>query len=498
MVDYPATQSFIIENTGGADLTLDALSFLNITGTDAADFSNVGDSSGYTLAAGDLIVVDLAFSPLSAGSKTATVTINSDDVDEGSFSFTVSGTAIAKTADCEIPGADFETSFEGGVPTTDFFSLTGVRNYEAPTAWDAVVSKAFAIFDIPVNVEISADANSGSGALRLFSDGNGIGDLSTSFQCGTEFTSLKGFYKFSGAGVDSAFVAISSGGYGSATDDNSDTLYITADAGTYTEFSLPIPYDVNSIDSLVIYLATTTNGVATEFLVDDLSLETSVASDPDFVTVWKSDNPGASASNQITIPTEGSGYNYTVNWEEVGNPSNNGSLGFNVSSSVSVTFPSPGTYRVRISGDFPRIYFPNTSDKTKIIDVENWGDIQWSSMENAFSGCSNLNISATDAPDLSNVTSMKGMFSSCVIFNGDIGHWNTSNVTDMTGTFENARSFNHDISTWNVNNVTLMRNMFSNAVNFNQPLAGWDVSNVTHMLAMFKSATNFNQPLNPD
>src|SRR5690606_21887157 len=39
-----------------------------------------------------------------------------------------------------------------------------------------------------------------------------------------------------------------------------------------------------------------------------------------FITTWQATN------NTITIPTEGSGYNYEIFWEEIGNPSNNGSV----------------------------------------------------------------------------------------------------------------------------------------------------------------------------
>jgi hypothetical protein len=41
-----------------------------------------------------------------------------------------------------------------------------------------------------------------------------------------------------------------------------------------------------------------------------------------FVTIWKTDNPGSSANNQITIP--GLGNNYPIQWEDVNNPAING------------------------------------------------------------------------------------------------------------------------------------------------------------------------------
>src|SRR5690606_27824054 len=39
-----------------------------------------------------------------------------------------------------------------------------------------------------------------------------------------------------------------------------------------------------------------------------------------FITTWKTDNPGTSQDNQITIPTVGTGYLYHVYWEKVDDP----------------------------------------------------------------------------------------------------------------------------------------------------------------------------------
>ena len=46
-----------------------------------------------------------------------------------------------------------------------------------------------------------------------------------------------------------------------------------------------------------------------------------------------------------------------------------------------------------------------------------------------------------------------------------------------------------------LSNVTTMGGMFGNASSFNQPLNNWDVSNVTDMAWMFHDAHSFNQPL---
>src|SRR5690606_8724300 len=107
-----------------------------------------------------------------------------------------------------------------------------------------------------------------------------------------------------------------------------------------------------------------------------------------FITTWNSANPGTSDDNQITIPTKGTGYNYNVYWENVNSADINGAL-TGLAGGTTITFPTPGIYRVEINGDFPHIYFNNYfanrvgGDKEKILTVEQWGDIAWTSMEAA-------------------------------------------------------------------------------------------------------------------
>lgn len=215
-----------------------------------------------------------------------------------------------------------------------------------------------------------------------------------------------------------------------------------------------------------------------------------------FVTTWKTDNAGISGTDQITISTTGSGYNYTVYWEEEGNSSNYGTTAdFNDGNMPhTITFPYPGTYVVEISGDFPSIYFNGEGDKDKILTIEQWGDIVWQSMYSAFNGCSNLTVPATDAPDLSNVTDMSWMFSESQSFNNPVNHWNVGNVNNMNSLFRQT-PFNQPLDQWNVGNVSDMQSMFQDAASFNQDISNWNVLNVGTFYAMFSNATSFNQPI---
>jgi surface protein len=72
-----------------------------------------------------------------------------------------------------------------------------------------------------------------------------------------------------------------------------------------------------------------------------------------------------------------------------------------------------------------------------------------------FRGCTKLtSFSATDAPDLSNVTDMSFAFSNATSFNQNISSWNTAAVTTMNSLFNGATSFDQDLSGWNVAAVT--------------------------------------------
>jgi len=241
------------------------------------------------------------------------------------------------------------------------------------------------------------------------------------------------------------------------------------------------------------------------------------SSQPDFIMLIKTDNAGTSGSNEFTIPTSGGGYNYDVVTSE--------QTFTNQTGNVTLTWAVAGTYEVKISGDFPSIRFNNGGDRLKLLEVQNWGNIVWSSnLLGSFTGCENMDVTANDTPvfsfsntslssffrgcsslvnangsignwDVSNVNNMSTAFRDATSFNQDISNWITQNVTNMTFMFRDATSFNQDISNWITQNVTNMSNMFENASSFNQDIGNWNTENVTNMSNMFRAATSFNQNL---
>ncbi len=207
-----------------------------------------------------------------------------------------------------------------------------------------------------------------------------------------------------------------------------------------------------------------------------------------FVTTWKTDNPGGSDDNQITIPiANNENYDYTIDWGD-------GNRDTNITTSITHTYDNVGIYRVTITGIFPRIYFDGASDTQKIIDVNQWGNTVWSAMKFAFKGCKNLKVTATDAPDLSAVDRLTGMFLNCASMNNTLNHWDVSTIQDFAEMFSGASTFNQDLDSWNTSNANTMRSMFKGASSFNGDITTWDTSNVTNMSNLFRT-TSFNRDI---
>jgi surface protein len=240
------------------------------------------------------------------------------------------------------------------------------------------------------------------------------------------------------------------------------------------------------------------------------------------ITTWETD-----ALNNIKIPLIGDGYDFTIDWGDGTTETKTGALRV-----ISHTYSVAGTKTVSIMPNiitgFPGIIMgPLFGNRGYLRTVEQWGSGQWKSMLGAFRGATNLSITATDVPDLSVVTSFRGMFDGCTAlsnsngsmlnwvfttdssksidmsqmffsatkFNQDLNNWNVSNVTNMTDMFNRAAAFNQDISSWNVSNVTNMTGMFNRATAFNQDIGSWKVSNVINMTGMFTAASAFNQDI---
>jgi surface protein len=217
----------------------------------------------------------------------------------------------------------------------------------------------------------------------------------------------------------------------------------------------------------------------------------SISGTAQFITEWNT-----YGSTSITVPTTGSGYNYTATIAKLDSPATIiTTLNAVTQNAVFTGLEFNTAYEVKITGAFPRICFNNLGDKLKLKAVSQWGNIAWTSFNKAFYGCNGLNITATDVPILSGVTNMSAMFQFCSTLNSpaNIGSWNTSTVTDMSYMFSGDAAFNQNIGNWNTAAVTTMSTMFANATAFNQDIGNWNTAAVTDMYYLFGGATSFNQ-----
>lgn len=232
--------------------------------------------------------------------------------------------------------------------------------------------------------------------------------------------------------------------------------------------------------------------------INDAGPSTECLEGDPFVTIWQTDSTGNSNNDQITIPAEGE--DYAIVWQNVEVDSINGAeTGFG---EHSITFPEPGTYQVEIYNGVAHLNFgqyeeveQRSGDSNKLLEITQWGDIVWMSMQSTFLNASNLTISATDAPDLSNVTTMRSMFEGATSMDADLSNWDVSTVNDMTSLFANSHSFNGDITSWDVSNLTFAYNMFRNAWTFDQDISGWNTESLRYMTGMFMGAINFDQDI---
>ena len=201
-----------------------------------------------------------------------------------------------------------------------------------------------------------------------------------------------------------------------------------------------------------------------------------------FVTTWET----TGASQTITIPATGT---YSIDWGD-------GTVNATASGTQTHNYASAGSHTVAITGGLESINInslPSQAEKDKLRSIDQWGNITWTTMGDAFHGASNMAYDAADTPDLSGVASMNSMFRD-TSFSANLSGWNVSQVTDASRVFQGS-SFNGDLSGWNVSRAQNMRSMFSGASSFDKPLNDWDVSSVTNMRFMFFNADRFNQDL---
>ena len=202
-------------------------------------------------------------------------------------------------------------------------------------------------------------------------------------------------------------------------------------------------------------------------------------------------------NRQVNINVVGT--NFSAKYTEIGNPSNTGTVtGLNTGSAI--TLPSPGKYTIAVyAPDGGSITALSTTtaplSNGYITNIAQWGTTKWQSLKDAFKGCSGLTrLSAFDAPNLSEITSLEAMFQNCtgLINVPNINKWNLSNVTSLKSMFAGTTAFNQSLQNLDVSHIADFSGMFSGATAFDRSLGYWNLSGITDgntaMLNMFDNS----------
>lgn len=205
------------------------------------------------------------------------------------------------------------------------------------------------------------------------------------------------------------------------------------------------------------------------------------------------------------------------------------------------TYPSPGVYTIRVSGEFAMDGGSGQDiDRRKPISISRWGNttlvergwefynswnatgstmryVQFESdtaLALTFSACVSLNQGFDDLPITSAQSfSMASWFTSVPWVNADWSGWDVQNIQGIslkgscvtygisgwnTGNFtgfavNNNLNFNEDLSAWNTS--SLVNISFGGCEGFNGSLAGWSPS-LTSIANCFRDCKSFDQDVN--
>ena len=232
---------------------------------------------------------------------------------------------------------------------------------------------------------------------------------------------------------------------------------------------------------------------------------------PDYyVSVWDMSKP-ATTGSATSLTTNLWGTNFKIEWINLNPPFDRNSATVTATTAPYtitgltagkryrvVAYADPSNPSSTLSGLATRRVHTTLTDAMRLDSVTQWGTNRWTSLEGAFRGCSRMDVTATDKPDLRGVNNFSDMFYGCdsLVYNPTINNWTTTGIVDMSRMFFNATSFNQPLNSWNISSVKYITAMFYGATSFNQPLNSWNTENVTDMGGVFYGAEAFNQPLN--
>jgi hypothetical protein len=174
------TKTYTIQNTGNSNITV---STIDISGTDAADFVVDGITLPATIAANTNSTFTLTFSSTSSGEKTATVTVNNDDCDEGIYTFAVKSWIATTWTGAVSTAWDLPGNWSNNIVpiTTNHVIIPNVvrtPDITVPVQITNLTIEALSSFNISANGSVKVDGNLNTAeTITMKSDENNSGVL---------------------------------------------------------------------------------------------------------------------------------------------------------------------------------------------------------------------------------------------------------------------------------------------------------------------------------
>ncbi len=217
---------------------------------------------------------------------------------------------------------------------------------------------------------------------------------------------------------------------------------------------------------------------------DILTEECSDMPNPFMITI--DTTKAGSAADTFILPITAISGDYTVDWGDGTEET------FTTIGNKSHTYSAQGEYQVSVSGGMTALSFYSLSDRLKVIYIDQWGDIAWSSMYRAFYGCQNMTGRYTDTPNTSLVVDFRYMFFLCSVFNQAV-NFDTSSANTLSLMFGNCTVFNQSVASFDTSNVVNFSYMFNACLAFNQSVSNFDTSLAENISYMFYGCHVFNQ-----
>ena len=199
-----------------------------------------------------------------------------------------------------------------------------------------------------------------------------------------------------------------------------------------------------------------------------------------FKTTWNM------TSGSFTLLTQTGTYNAIINWGD-------GKTSSHTTGNPTHTYTSSGKYQISISGSYSGLRISlDATQKDKLASIDDWGNVGFTSFENAFANCTYLSkLPEGPITGAENVTNFQGCFYSCTSLPSIPNNLldNCINATNFQGCFNNLTSGNFtsipkDLFKYNIN-ATTFNACFANC--------GYLTSIPTDLFKYNINATIFNQ-----